>query len=94
MCGILQLICGENADCEDLVDNTRREKAELALLHEIAVMLAKTQDFSQVADDLLREIAERMSLLRTTITVLDRELGEVAIEHAHGLRFDAQARGR
>jgi Nif-specific regulatory protein len=72
----------------------RRKIQELSLLFEISQTLDQTLDLKRVVTPVLRAIAEHMGLLRGTITLLNKESGEIVIEGAYGLSNDQQERGR
>jgi Nif-specific regulatory protein len=72
----------------------RREVDELSLLFEISQTLERSMDLSKVAGPLLETMAQRMGMLRGTLTLLNRETGEISIEAAHGLSSTQVERGR
>jgi len=72
----------------------RREVQELSLLFEISQTLDRNMDLRDVVGPVLKAIAKHMGMLRGTITLLDRETGEIFIEAAYGLSTSQQERGR
>ncbi len=70
------------------------EVDELSLLHEISQELEKSLDLHDVAGPVLELIAARRGLERCTVTLLNRETGEISIEAAHGLSRRQRERGR
>ncbi len=75
-------------------DRRSREIKELSLLFEISTKLSEALDLKTVLKPILQLTAEHMGILRGTLTILNRNTGEIAIEEAYGLRPDEQARGR
>jgi Nif-specific regulatory protein len=51
-------------------------------------------DLREVMDPVLDAMAERMGMVRGTVTLLNRETGEILIEAAHGLSASQRDRGR
>ena len=72
----------------------RSDPAELALLYEISRILDRSIDLRDVMNPVLRAMARHMGMLRGTITLLDRETGEISIEAAYGLSERQKRRGR
>jgi len=72
----------------------RREVEELLLLFEISRSLAKSMDLREVVGPVLRAMAQRMGMLRGTLTLLNRETGEIFIEEAYGLSPEQRRRGK
>jgi Nif-specific regulatory protein len=73
---------------------TGREVEELPLLYEISRSLARSIDLREVVGPVLKAIAQRMGMLRGTLTLLDRNTKEIFIEEAYGLSPRQQSRGR
>jgi Nif-specific regulatory protein len=71
-----------------------REVEELPLLYEISRSLARSMDLREVVGPVLKAIAQRIGMLRGTLTLLDRDTGEIFIEEAYGLSPRQQRRGR
>ena len=71
-----------------------RELAELWLLFEISQTLDRSMDLRDVVPPVLKAMAEHMGMLRGTLTLLDRETGEIFIETAYGLSASQRERGR
>ena len=75
-------------------DPKNREIKELSLLFEISNKLSEALDLKTVLKPILQLTAEHMGILRGTLTILNRNRGEITIEESYGLRPDEQARGR
>ena len=73
---------------------TKRELEELSLLFEISQTLDKSLDLRDVVGPLLRTMAGKMGMMRGTLTLLNRESGEIAIEEAYGLSESQRERGK
>ncbi|MCL5124770.1 MAG: nif-specific transcriptional activator NifA [Deltaproteobacteria bacterium] len=74
--------------------NTKREVQELRLLFEISQILDQSIDLGEVVGPVLEAIARRMGMMRGTLTLLNRQSGEIMIETAHGLSEAQMERGR
>ena len=72
----------------------RREVQELSLLFEVSRTLDASMDLREVVGPVLKAIAKHMGMMRGTLTLLDRETGEIFIEAAHGLSNSQRERGR
>ncbi|MDK1031637.1 MAG: GAF domain-containing protein, partial [Planctomycetia bacterium] len=72
----------------------RREVSELALLFEISRKLARSMDLEDVVQPVLKAMADSMGMVRGTLTLLNRETGEIFIEAAYGLSASQKERGR
>ncbi|MCA1905967.1 MAG: nif-specific transcriptional activator NifA [Desulfarculus sp.] len=72
----------------------RREVEELTLLFEISQTLDGSLDLRDVMGPVLTAMSKHMGMLRGTITLLNRETGEIMIEAAHGLSAKQRERGR
>ncbi|MFO8058509.1 MAG: nif-specific transcriptional activator NifA [bacterium] len=72
----------------------RRELTELHLLYEISSLLGNSLDLREVLGPVLNSLAEEMGMTRGTLTLLNRETGEIFIEAAYGLSDSQQERGR
>ena len=72
----------------------KRELEELSLLFEISQTLDKSLDLRDVVGPLLRTMASKMGMMRGTLTLLNRESGEIAIEEAYGLSESQRERGK
>ncbi|MFO7957017.1 MAG: nif-specific transcriptional activator NifA [Candidatus Brocadiia bacterium] len=71
-----------------------REVQELSLLFELSQRLAFSMDLREVVKPFLRTLAEHMGMERATLTLLNRETGEIFIQEAHGLSESEMERGR
>jgi len=72
----------------------KRELEELSLLFEISQTLDKSLDLRDVVGPLLKTMANKMGMMRGTLTLLNRESGEIAIEEAYGLSESQRERGK
>ena len=72
----------------------RRQVQELSFLFEISQTLDKSMDLREVVGPVLKAMANRMGMLRGTLTLLNRQTGEILIEAAYGLSDGQQQRGR
>jgi len=72
----------------------RREVQELTLLFEISQALERSMDLRNVVGPVLDAMARNIGILRGTITLLNRDTGEIFIEAAHGLSSKQRERGR
>jgi Nif-specific regulatory protein len=66
----------------------------LQLLFEISQSLDGSMDLREVVGPVLDAIAKHTGMVRGTITLLDRQTGELLIESAHGLSPGQRERGR
>jgi Nif-specific regulatory protein len=72
----------------------RNEVSELTLLFDISQLLDRSIDLREEIGPILRVIARHTGMLRGTITLLNRDTGELSIEAAHGLSGEELGRGR
>ena len=72
----------------------RREVQELSLLFEISQRLDSSLDLRDVVGPVLKAMAERMGMLRGTLTLLNRQSGEILTEAAYGISDSQLRRGR
>ena len=72
----------------------KSEISELALLFEIGQILDRTMDLRDVVHPVLKAIAKHTGMVRGTLTLVDRDTGELVIEAAHGLSSGQRERGR
>ena len=72
---------------------TRREK-ELALLLNVSRALDRSMDLREVLGPVLDSLASEMGMSRGTLTLLNRQTGEISIEIAHGLSAAQRERAR
>src|SRR5688500_14854414 len=72
----------------------RREVHELTLLFEISQTLDSALDLRDVVGPVLKAMSSCMGMSRGTLTLLNRDTGEILIEAAHGLSTSEQERGR
>lgn len=76
------------------VPKAKREVEELALLYEISQKLGENLDLREISGPLLKGMAEHMGMSHGTLTLLNRETGEINIEAAYGLSVSEKERGR
>ncbi|MFH0984978.1 MAG: sigma 54-interacting transcriptional regulator [Candidatus Omnitrophota bacterium] len=74
--------------------DAQREIQELSLLFQITQLLNRSLNLSEGVTPLLQMMAEHMGMLRGTITILNRETGELTIDAAYGLSPEERSRGR
>src|SRR4030042_2835143 len=72
----------------------KRELQELLLLFEMSRLLDRSLDLRDVVGPVLEAIAKHMGMMRGTLTLLNRESGEIFIEAAHGLSEIQMERGK
>ena len=72
----------------------RRRLHELTLLFEISQILDRSLDLRDVVGPVLNAMSVHMGMMRGTLTLLNRDTGEISIEAAHGLSEDQLRRGR
>jgi Nif-specific regulatory protein len=72
----------------------KREPRELLLLFEISQRLDRSLDLRDVVGPVLESMATHMGMMRGTLTLLNRQTGELFIEAAHGLSDTQMERGR
>ncbi len=71
----------------------KREVKELTLLFEISQTLDRSLDLRSVLQPVLEAMARHMGMMRGTLTLLNRDTGEIFIEAAHGLSEHERRRG-
>ena len=79
---------------QNLQSEVRREVSELSLLFEISQTLDRTMDLRGEVGAVLKAIAKHTGMVRGTLTLLNRETGEIYIEEALGLSLRQLERGR
>jgi Nif-specific regulatory protein len=72
---------------------SRRLKS-LSLLFEISQAFEKSMDLNEVIQPVLRLVAEHTGAMRGTLTILNRNTGEITIDTAYGLSTSQLERGR
>jgi len=72
----------------------KREVSELSLLFEISQILERSIDLRDEVDAVLKAIARNTGMDRGTLTLVDRETGELFIDAAHKLTTQQRDRGR
>ena len=71
-----------------------RSVEELELLYRIGQTLENSLDLREVAGPVLEALAGQMGMTRGTLTLLNRQSGQIMIEAAHGLSDEQMKRGR
>jgi len=72
----------------------KREVQELSLLYDISRTLEKSLDLRDLVGPVLTALARHMGMSRGTITLLNRQTGQIWIEVAHGLSESQKKRGK
>ncbi len=62
-----------------------RSIQELRLLNQVARMLDRSLDLQQVVPPVLEALAEHLGLEHGTVTLLNRETGDISVDVSHGL---------
>ena len=70
------------------------ELRKLRFLFEVTQVLNRSLSLDDSLGCVLRKMAEHMDMLRGTLTILNRETGEIEIDQAYGLSSEERARGR
>jgi len=79
---------------KDNIQKPRNEIGELSLLFDISRALSQSMELKDVVGPVLKVMAEHLGMLRGTLTILNRETGEISIEEAYGLSAGERAKGR
>lgn len=74
--------------------STDRQVAELSLLYSISVLLDQSLDLREVVNPVLESISDKLNMQHVTLTLLNRQTGDILIEAAHGLSEQQASRGR
>lgn len=72
----------------------QRELRVVQLLFDISQALNKSLNLEEVMQLVLKMISEHAGMMRGTITILNRDTGDIEIDAAHGLTIEEQSRGR
>jgi Nif-specific regulatory protein len=72
----------------------KNDADELSLLFDISQALAMSMDLKNVVGPVVKVMAEHLGMLRGTLTILNRQTGEISVEEAYGLSSEQRARGR
>ena len=75
-------------------EKVKREVKELSLLLEISKILDQSMDLRDVVGLVLRVIADYMGMQRGTLTLLNRDTGEISIDAAFGLSQSQKEKGK
>jgi Nif-specific regulatory protein len=73
---------------------SERKIKELSLLFELSQAIARSLDLKEIMGPILKLMAEYMGMHRGTISLLNRDSGDILIEEAYGLSDSEQARGK
>ncbi|HPA63422.1 MAG TPA: sigma 54-interacting transcriptional regulator, partial [Spirochaetota bacterium] len=71
-----------------------KEINELSLLFDISRKLNETMDIKSLIRPVLEMMAEKLEMMRGTVTILNRKTGELFIEEAYGLSDDEREKGK
>jgi Nif-specific regulatory protein len=71
----------------------RRKIQELSLLYEVSQTLDRSLDLDQIIQPVLEALSEKLGLLRSTVTLFNRQSEKIQIEAAHGLTTTEKERG-
>ncbi len=71
-----------------------RQVAELSLLYDISRLLDQSLDLRDVVAPVLEAISEQLEMRHATLTLFNRQTGDILIEAAHGLSPQQASRGR
>ena len=72
----------------------RQDIDELALLFHITQIMEQSLDMRQLVPLVLKTLAEELGVNHATLTLLNRETGEISIEDAYGLTSAQRQKGR
>jgi len=75
-------------------DGDRREVRELKLLYRLSRLLEQSLRLEEVVQPVLEALAEHMSLNHGTLTLLNRQTGDISIQVAHGVSPELARRAR
>lgn len=67
---------------------------EIKALYRVSQTISSSLDLKEVVEEILFILAEELGMQRGTLSLLDPETGELAIEVAHGLSAKEKRRGR
>jgi len=72
----------------------RRKIEELNLIYEISQTLDRSLDLDLIVQPVLEALSEKIGLLRSTVTLFNRQSEKIQIEAAHGLTSIEKKRGK
>ncbi len=72
----------------------RRKIEELNLIYEISQTLDRSLDLDLIVQPVLEALSEKIGLLRSTVTLFNRQSEKIQIEAAHGLTTIEKERGK
>ncbi len=76
------------------IQNVQPKPSELSLLYEISLLLDQSLDLGKVAQKILQLVVEHACMLHASLSLLNRQSGEIAIDAAFGLSRTEMAKGR
>ncbi len=79
---------------KNVSESSSRSLEELTLLYRVGQTLDRELDLRQVAGPVLQDLAEQMGMTHGTLTLLNRQTGQILIEAAHGLSAQQIRRGQ
>jgi Nif-specific regulatory protein len=79
---------------EQIEKRYRRRQGELSLLSDISRILDRSVDLREIIDPVLGLLSDNLGLHRGTVSLFNRQAGELRIENAYGLSVEEQGRGR
>ena len=71
----------------------RRKIEELNLLYDVSQTLDRSLDLDQIIQPVLKALSDRMGLVRSTVTLFNRQSEKIQIEAAHGMTSREQEKG-
>ncbi len=71
----------------------RRKINELNLIYKISQTLDRSLDLDQIIKPVLKTLSEQLGLIRSTVTLFNRQSEKIQIEAAHGMTSKEQQRG-
>jgi Nif-specific regulatory protein len=76
------------------ITESDRRLRELELLYQISCLLDESLNLHDVVNPVLESLGRHMGMKNATLTLLNRQTGEIAIEAAHGLSPQQARKGR
>lgn len=71
----------------------RRKIEELNLLYDVSQTLDRSLDLDQIIQPVLKALSEKLGLVRSTVTLFNRQSEKIQIEAAHGMTSREQEKG-
>jgi len=72
----------------------RRKINELNLIYSISQTLDRSLDLDQIIQPVLKTLSEQLGLIRSTVTLFNRQSEKIQIEAAHGMTSKEQQKGK